>query len=314
VAKEINRLVGGIDMLDAHKTPDKNEKSYISGKTSGFSDIAVLYRNNHQAKVLEQYFQKEGIPYSVAGRDDFLFEREVRRIVVFFRFLLNPADLISLGICLKEMDISRGEALHKILTDYSLTEKSIAAITTILKNHLSDESVKFIELIDKYGPLVRREKPQYLIESWMDDNGLKDIPSLEMLLNTAVLHEGMPSFLQNLLLGRESDIVRSGRRKYTPDAVSLLTLHAAKGLEFPVVFLCGIKEGTIPLQNRGGDFDLAEERRLFYVGMTRAQDELILMASNPRSSFLSDISRDSLSIGPAFEPRKAPEAKQLKFF
>ncbi len=314
VAKEINRLVGGIDMLDAHKTPDKSEKSPSLAKASAFSDIAVLYRTNHQAKMLEECFQKEGIPYSVAGRDDFLFEHEVRKTVVFFRFLLNPADLISLGICLKEMDICRGETLHKVITDYSLSEKSIAALTAILKNHLSDESVKFTESITKYSTLVRREKPQNLIESWMNDNGLKEIPGLELLLNTAVLYDDMPSFLQNLLLGRESDIVRSGRRSYTPDAVSLLTLHAAKGLEFPVVFLCGIKEGTIPLQNRGGDFDLAEERRLFYVGMTRAQDELILLASSPRSSFLADISRDSLFTGTAFEPRKAPEAKQLKFF
>jgi superfamily I DNA/RNA helicase len=137
---------------------------------------------------------------------------------------------------------------------------------------------------------------------------------MELFLNMAVLHEKMPSLLQNLLLGREGDIVRSGGRSYSPDAVSLMTLHASKGLEFPVVFVSGVKDGTIPLKNRRGDGDPDEERRLFYVGMTRAQDELVLLTSSPRSPFLSGLPADLLSEGTAFERKKAPEFEQVSFF
>ncbi len=317
VVKEINRMVGGIDMLDAHTSPALSGKR-ASGHVRGFSDIAVLYRTNRQAKILEQCLLKEGIPYVVAGWDEFLSDREVRKTVAFFRFLLNPADLVSLSLCLKALDVCHAGLVQKILESYAVSEKNVASLLEVAEGLLStsapDNPRKFLELFRKYEPLVRKEKPQKLIESWMNDNGLKDIRCLELLFNMAVLHEGMPSFLQNLLLGRESDVVRSGRRSYSPDAVSLMTLHGAKGLEFSVVFLCGVKDGFIPLKNRGGDCNSGEERRLFYVGMTRAQDELILLTSRARSPFLADISEDYLATGNAFVRRKAPEFQQLSLF
>jgi len=314
VAKEINRLVGGIDMLDAHKSSIRNGEKTASGPYRGFSDIAVLYRTNRQSEILEQCFLNEGIPYVVVGRDEFLGDREIRKTVAFFRFMLNPADLVSLEFYLKSIDACQAGLLSKVLADYAVSEKNIASLSEVLKTSLADRSSKILDLLSKYAPLVRQENPQKLIESWINDNGLQDSQSLEKLLKMAVLHEGMPTFLQNLLLGRESDVVRSGRRSYSPDAVSLLTLHGAKGLEFPIVFLCGLKEGVIPLQNRDGDSNFDEERRLFYVGLTRAQDELILLTPGAQSTFLSDISADSLSTGKAFLHRKSFMFEQLSFF
>jgi uncharacterized protein (TIGR00375 family) len=318
VAKEINRLVGGIDMLDAHKSPIRNGKSPGSGVARGFSDIAVLYRTNRQAEVLEQCLLKEGIPYTVAGRDEFLLNREVRKTVAFFRFVLNPADLVSLGLCLKTMEVCQSDLLQKVLEDYALSEKNAASLAAVMQKHLfttsADQDRKFLELLHKYTLLVRQEDPHKLIESWMNDGGLKNTQSLELLLNIAVLHPDMPSFLNNLLLGRESDVVRKGGRSFSLDAVSLMTLHGAKGLEFPVVFLCGIKEGLIPLQTRDGGCDIEEERRLFYVGLTRAQDELILLASNPKSPFLEGMPVDSLSTGKAFTGKKTPGSEQYSLF
>ena len=101
--------------------------------------------------------------------------------------------------------------------------------------------------------------------------------------------------MQNLALGQEGDIRRSGGKVYHSDAVTLLTLHGAKGLEFPAVFLCGVKDGTIPLQTGQGTASEAEERRLFYVGLTRAQDELVLITQTDNSSpFLDDIPQTAL--------------------
>ena len=137
---------------------------------------------------------------------------------------------------------------------------------------------------------------------------------MELLLNTSIMYDEMSYFLQNLVLGRESDIVRSGRKVYAADAVQLMTIHAAKGLEFPVVFICGVNDGMIPLRNSKSGFDLDEERRLFYVGMTRAQDELILLTSRTPSPFIGDISPEHLARENAFPLKKAPQYKQVSLF
>ena len=315
VAKEINRMVGGIDMLEADPSGGKRKRS-VPEQTRSFSDIAVLYRTNRQAKLLEQCLAKEGIPYLVVGRDDFLSDREVRKTVAFFRFLLDPSDLISLRLCLKEWEVCPGGRTQQILEDYAGTEKSVASLVKLAEGlpRSPENPRKFSGLLCRYEPLVRTEKPQKLIEAWIEDNGLRDVRSMELFANMAVLHEKMPSFLQNLLLGKEGDLARSGGRSYSPDAVSLMTLHAAKGLEFPVVFVSGVKDGTIPLKNQRGDCDTDEERRLFYVGMTRAQDELVLLTSSPRSPFLAGLPEGLLSAGTAFERKKTPEYVQVSFF
>ncbi|OPX86430.1 MAG: ATP-dependent DNA helicase Rep [Pelotomaculum sp. PtaB.Bin117] len=120
--------------------------------------------------------------------------------------------------------------------------------------------------------------------------------------------------MQNLVLGRESDVVRSGSKVYSPEAVSLMTMHAAKGLEFPIVFICGVNDGMIPLRNSNPDFDIDEERRLFYVGMTRARDELILLTSRTPSPFTADISEEQLIREKTFTQKKMPQYKQVSLF
>ncbi len=317
-AKEINRMVGGIDMLDAHTHPAAGGKRSAPGHTKGFSDIAVLYRTNRQAELLEQCLVKEGIPYSVAGREEFLADRQVRRAIAFFRFLLNPADLVSLRLCLKEADIRPAGLVQKVLEDYYESDKSIPSLYGILERLVSSSASggpqNLTGQLRKYEPAVLGEKPQKLIASWMEDNALSGHKCMDLLFNTSVFHNVMSSFLQNLALGRESDIVRRGGMSYSPDAVSLMTLHAAKGLEFPVVLLCGVTDGLIPFISRNGDCNLDEERRLFYVGVTRAQDELVLLTSQASSPFLEGLPEESLSKGNAFERRQEPEFHQFSLF
>ena len=314
VAKEINRMVGGIDMLQAHASPFPGE----NGRARGFSDIAVLYRTNRQAAVLEECLTKEGIPYTVAGRDDRLADRDIRQAVAFFRFLLNPGDLPALSCCMKEMAVCPVRDVPAFLARYAQTDKTPASLRKTMAACFGpdpgDGARRFFEKLDAFWPRVAREKPSRLVEAWVEANGSAPTPGLELLAHMAVLHESMPTLLQNLLTGQEGDLVRSGGKTYTPDAVSLMTLHAAKGLEFPVVFLCGVRDGVIPLKNHAGECDLDEERRLLYVGMTRARDELLLLTSSAPSPFLSAIPASRLAKGSVAAREKSPEFEQTRLF
>ena len=267
VAKEINRLVGGMDMLESGK---KGER--------GFCDIAVLYRTNRQARQLEQCLAKEGIPYTVTGRDEFLAAQEVQTVLAFFRYLGNPGDKLSLRI----LSHAFGAALPA--------------------------------LRDAYLPLISTQKPEPLLRAFVEAGRKELSPALEKLLDTAVCYEDMPTFLHNLALGQESDLTRRPKKVYASDAVSLMTLHAAKGLEFPVVFLCGLTEGLLPLEGHEMDCDTEEERRLFYVGATRAQEALCLLTGPNPSPFLSALPQGCVQEGEAFAHPPAPEFIQMRLF
>lgn len=310
IAKEINRMVGGIDMLDTQSLAASSAKRHVSGNLRGFSDIAILYRTNRQADALEQCLLQESIPYVVVGRDEFLSEPKVHKIVSFFTFLLNPHDLLSLRICLIDA-ILTADLTKEVLEFYAKSKKSISSIAGILKNTGLAGYCELAELFLKYEPLVRKEKPQKLIKAFMGDSPLRDLSCTELLLNIALMHEDMFSFLYNLALGQESDVVRSSMERFPLDAVSLMTLHGAKGLEFPVVFLSGVTDGMIPFRGRYGICNMDEERRLFYVGMTRAKDELILLTSQNPSPFLAGLPEELLVREMALAYKPTADIKQL---
>ena len=266
VAKEINRLVGGMDMLDSGKRGER-----------GFSDIAVLYRTNRQAQQLEQCLAQEGIPYTVTGRDDLLAAPEVQSVLAFFRYLRNPGDRLSLRIS----SIAFGERLPALL--------------------------------GVYMPLAETQPPEPLLRAFIEAEIKETSPALDKLLDTAVCYGDQPSFLHNLMLGQESDVTRRPKKAYASDAVSLMTLHAAKGLEFPAIFLCGVTEGLLPYEGRGGT-DPEEERRLFYVGVTRAQEALLLLTGPNPSPFLNALPEGSLRRGEAFAHKPAPDFVQMRLF
>lgn len=305
LAKEINRFVGGIDMLDVQTSQARQ-----SGPL-GFSDIAILYRTHRQAEMIEKCLGIEGVPYVVTGRDSFLADDAVRGTVGFFRFLLHPADLLSLRACLLTvLHCSPDTAQSLLECDWeSRTETQLPA-------SLRQEPAlqRFSNVVQKYAPRVAKEKPFKLLQDWAEDTGLSEHTAVIKLLDAAVLYPDMPALLHSLSLGKEGDVMRSGKRVYTADAVTLSTLHGAKGLEFPVVFLCGVSKGTLPLEAPGRPADLQEERRLFYVGMTRAKDELILLTNDDPSPFLSDIPVSCLAKGTAVELNRPQPAQQLHFF
>ncbi len=319
VAKEINRMVGGVDMLDAHALPASGGKRPVTGHPRGFSDIAVLYRTNRQAEILEHCLRKEGIQYVVVGRDQFLSDKPVREAIAFFKLLLNPGDIASLRVCLNAEGLYPADLSQKVLEIYAGAEKSVASLAKIIEGiqlppHIPDKPLHLAEVLRKYKGTINKEKPYKIIDAWINDNNLSGIRSMELLLNTAVMHDQMSSFIQTLVLGRESDVVRSGSKVYSPDAVSLMTIHGAKGLEFPAVFICGVDDGMIPLRNSRHALNIGEERRLFYVGMTRAQDELILLTSRTPSPFIASIPQEHLVTERAFIQKPSPQCEQISLF
>ena len=128
-------------------------------------------------------------------------------------------------------------------------------------------------------------------------------------MNMAVFHRRMEDFLLSLTVGREADLLRSAGQGYRVGYVTLTTLHAAKGLEFPVVFLCGVEKGLLPYRSRRRASDPAEERRLFYVGMTRAMEELILVTGPEPSPFLADIPPEALGTEQVARPARSGDGQ-----
>lgn len=258
IAKEINRLIGGIDMLDVQEGFFGQDGPVVRS----FGDIAVLYRTHRQAELLETCLKREGIPYVVTGREDFLDEEEVRGSLNFFRSLLNPQDSLSLTLCLKLLWKTDRENISQC--DY-------------------------LKLAEKYKTICRRGKPQKLWDSWKADMEFSDHPSMDKLASMAVFYKTMEEMLTALAFGKEGDIKRWGGKQYTADAVTLMTIHGSKGLEFPAVVLYGLTSGLLPLEYKGRETDLQEERRLLYVAMTRAKEELILTCAKESSPFVRDI-------------------------
>ncbi|MDO4339744.1 MAG: UvrD-helicase domain-containing protein [Eubacteriales bacterium] len=282
-AKEINRLVGGLDMLDTESREIRNQER----KLYTFRDIAILYRTHHQARLLEKCLKQEGIPYTVGGREDFLSEPLVRGSISFFRSLITPEDAKY-----------KKDALNLL---WKLKEDELA------------DSV-YVQLAEKYSTKWKRSKPRKLLEEWMKDLGQEKDPNLQKLAGTAVFYNHMQDFLDALLLGEEGDLRRCGDKTYTADSVSLMTLHGAKGLEFPVVILYGLGKGELPLESEKHPTDIEEERRLFYVGMTRAKEELILTYAQEPSPFLDELPQENVEKERAGKKRAVETAVQMSLF
>ncbi len=302
IAKEIARLTGGIDMLEAQNVRRE-------GSMRAFSDIAVLCRTHRQLELIEKCLIHDDIPCIVSGREDFLDADDVRGVLAFFRSLRHPDDTGALETALR--------LLWKVPSD--LIEK-VRALCCGMETFDADG---LRDAVDGYGPLevwfgrvtewlpfVNREKTLKLIERWMESYGSSE--TLNRLKNTAVFYPTLDALENALVLGQEADLHRACGKGWKSGAVQLMTLHGAKGLEFPVVFLAGVKAGTLPLESQGRPADIEEERRLFYVGMTRAREELILSAAPEISPFLAELPEEV--VRERAQMRREKPAKQLSLF
>ncbi len=128
----------------------------------------------------------------------------------------------------------------------------------------------------------------------MEEMKLEENEAMQKFADMTVFYKSMKEFLEVLSLGVESDLKRCGDKYYSSGAVTLMTLHGSKGLEFPVTIICGVQKGLIPFESEKHPSDKEEERRLMYVGMTRAEEELILTCAGEESQFLDCLAKEQL--------------------
>lgn len=291
-------------------------------KARRFSDYAVLYRTNAQSRAIEEQFMRFGIPYRIFGGVRFYDRKEIKDIVAYLRLIYQaedrasfdrivnvPARGIGAGSLAKFEDfmLSRGlglsEALRACEEIPGLTGKALSGFRT-LRDVVSDfraqsETLPVAELLEA---LIKRiGYYSYISDGTIQ--GESRIENVKELLSVARGYAdiGVSGFLEEVAL--VSDLDSGDGEK----AVSLMTLHSAKGLEFPVVFMIGMEEGVLPHSRALFDpSEMEEERRLAYVGMTRARQELILtyatsrvlygnIQHNPPSQFLRDIDHAATS-------------------
>ena len=277
IAKEIALLTGGVDMLEARQ----GERARYA-----FSEIAVLCRTHRQLEEMEKCLRHDSIPCAVSGRGDYLGKEKVQGLIAFFMALSDPADVISLRKAMKNLwHIPNGLMIQAEAAAKTAGGPGREAFGEALAPY--DALKPFVSAAATFLSLLDRQPPRNLLEKLAAETNIRG-KEVDQLLNTAVFFEDMDAFLSALKTGEEADIQRLSGGKPS-GAVRLMTLHAAKGLEFPLVFLAGLDEGQLPLQRMEEHADEQEERRLFYVGVTRARQELILTCGKTPSPYLKEL-------------------------
>lgn len=279
IAKEIGRMTGGVDMLEAQRMARE------STEARSFADIAVLCRTRRQLEVIEGCLRHDDLPCVILGRDAFLNESWAQGLLGFFAALLHPQDSLSLVAALRGLWRIPDALCQRACVALSAAMDGGTLRIDALRQALAELSLltPWLDAVDALYPRLGKDKPRKLLEALARRCGLTNTGKL---LNVAVFHDTMAALLDTLQSGEEADVRRMSGTGHVSGAVRLMTLHAAKGLEFPVVFLAGVTDGTLPLSHAQSACDPAEERRLFYVGVTRAREELILCHGGAPSPFL----------------------------
>ncbi|MGA1839837.1 MAG: UvrD-helicase domain-containing protein [bacterium] len=295
IVKEIGMLMGGIDMIQAHGESGKSTYLSIQKRQNdfSFSDFAILFRTSNQADIIEECLLKEGIPYRLTGHQGIMENPLIRQVLAFLRWCHIPMDehsfLQALDLPIFQIKKEEKIKIFKIFQEinnemkHHIGDRLQSARLHITSKLITDTNMKSISnIIDTYSETAKEKMPSQFIDLIISD--LKDYPEtrnnrkdLERLRLLAEEFLDISSFLDSAVLYREGDISWNGTKgKRIMEMVSLMTLHAAKGLEFPVVFICGCEAGLLPYNYNNKEADIEEERRLFYVGMTRAKDRLYL--------------------------------------
>ena len=270
-----------------------------------YSDFAILYRMNTQSRAIEEILRRESIPYKIIGGLKFYERKEIKDIISYLRLIQNPSDNLSLKRIINEPKRGIGKtSLDKI---EELSNNTGIPMYEIIKNaeqyglnRVFLNSREFVNVIEELRTKKDDMKISDLIKETLKKSGYTKalenentieaenrIENLEEFLTVAIEFEDesadnkLSDFLEGITLSSDIDNMEE-----TEETVTLMTLHSAKGLEFPVVFLVGMEEGIFPgYKSIGEPKELEEERRLCYVGITRAKQYLFLTCSKQRTIF-----------------------------
>ena len=270
-----------------------------------YSDFTVLYRMNSQSRAIEEILRREGIPYKIVGGLKFYERKEIKDIISYLRLIYNFSDNISLKRIINEP--KRGIGKTSIDNIGEISEKTGLSMFDIIKhadeyglNRVKANANEFIQTIEYLRSKIEELSISELIKETLNKTGYvkalelentteaeSRIENLEEFLTVAIEFEEeeaentLGDFLEGITLSSDIDGMEDSE-----DSVTLMTLHSAKGLEFPVVFLVGLEEGIFPGNKSIGEpKEIEEERRLFYVGITRAKQYLYLTCSKKRTIF-----------------------------
>lgn len=311
------------ETAEAAETADRIHNMLIRHKRKP-ADFAILYRTNFQSRLFEQELRRRNIPHHVVGGYRFFDRREVRDLIAYLRVIANPRDELSLKRIINRPRRGIGEGTIEKINARLLEQDEQSSLDFYgclvamreqpqfipgLKGDVLNSLYEFLELLERYrqefftarkmAPVLKKLIRDLNFENEFRRGGDRDEAVTARMLNLAELvnmlahHEEQESeekpdlhdFLSRLAL------IASGSEDENPAGrVHLLTLHLAKGLEYPVIFLAGMEEGLFPAERSLGESAdpgaaLEEERRLFYVGITRAREELFLTRASSRRKF-----------------------------
>jgi DNA helicase-2/ATP-dependent DNA helicase PcrA len=274
--------------------------SHVAMKARGFGDFAVLYRTNAQSYTLERAFLRLRIPYQIVGGVRFYDRKEIKDVIAYLRLIYQPNDRMSFSRIVNVPTRGVGDtSLERFMAWQAGTDMDILSAlvnveqTSTVTARAKQALVSLGEKLRSVQVLIDTASPSDIIDKLITVTGYRDYvldgspqaeereANLGALLSDAQNFASLPDFLEEVALMSSADTdSRDGK-------VTLMTLHAAKGLEFPVVFIVGMEEGIIPHARvyEAGPAELEEERRLAYVGMTRAREELHLTYAQSRLQF-----------------------------
>jgi len=287
----------GEEVSTYEATNEHNEAEFIISQLPAFkfSDIAVLYRTNAQSRVLEEVLLRYSVPYVLIGGTRFYERKEIKDVLSYLRLLENEKDMISY----KRIE-KLGKGRLKKFLEFSREAGSRSA------------GQKTIDLLDK----VIKKTGHLSLYDEKDEEDRQRLENIKELRSVAIEFPELTQFLENVALVEQEylpDRPKTNGEKNPPadGAITLMTLHAAKGLEFPIIFMIGMEEGLFPHSRALMDKnELEEERRLCYVGITRAKQKLFLTyarrrlffgqrSSNTVSRFVLDLPENLISQAPS---------------
>lgn len=289
-----------------------------------YRDFAILYRTNAQSRIIEEIFLKHSIPYRIIGGIKFYQRKEIKDILAYLRLIQNPTDSVSLERIINEPKRGIGKITLKKWLDFS-KEKNLDLISAgialkdskIVNNSKTLAIYNFCTFINKSAQLREKNDLSQFIqkvfqlstyEKMLADLGeegevklenIQELLSVSQKYKNDLASQTLDTFLEEVSLASDTDKIDQEQ-----NSVHLMTLHSAKGLEFPIIFIAGLEEGILPhSRSMLNNTEMEEERRLMYVGITRAEEKVYLLftnlrtifgstQANPPSRFLDDISNN----------------------